>query len=415
MYEKLIFDLFFLNRSLLGKANDLSLELISNYCPLKIRSFPSSQEVYDWKIPNEWKLKKATLQTTDGKIICDATKNILRVVNCSRSFQGLLSYEDLLPHLHFSEEEPTAIPYRTSYYSETWGFCLKKTEFDVLSKDKKYKVDIKADFTESYLRTGELIIHGKSEKEIILTAYICHPLQTHDGISGVACLLEIYKKLAKKDNYYTYRFFFIPETIGPITLLANKIIQPKKTDFCFVVTCVANGDQINYKKTFLGNHPIDNLIADNPKIKCIDFFPNGSDERQFSSPKIRIPTSSIMYKMYGNYKEYHTSHDNLDFFEYEKVVEMSEIYLGVLEEYENRECYVISHDGCEPFLSKKGLYRETGATRDTQFDKLRNWIIFMSDGTKSCLDMSIALGEPVDKIKKCVEILIEKNILEVLK
>ena len=159
------------------------------------------------------------------------------------------------------------------------------------------------------------------------------------------------------DNHYTYRFFFVPETIGPITLLANKVIEPEKTDFCFVVTCVANGEKINYKKTYLGDHPIDNIVSSIPSVNCIDFFPNGSDERQFSSPKIRIPTSSIMYKMYGNYKEYHTSHDDLEFFNYNRVVDMSRIYLSVLREYETRECYIISHDGCEPFLSNKGLYR----------------------------------------------------------
>jgi len=415
MYEKLIHQLFYLNRSLLGAENNRALDLISNHHPLEVRSFPTSQKVFDWTIPQEWVPKKALLKTIDGEIICDATENILRVVNRSCSFEGTLSYEELLPHLHFSSEIDDGIPYRTSYYSKNWGFCLTKKEFDDLDRNKSYIVNIDVDFVNSFLKTGELKIEGRSKKEIVFAAYLCHPLQSNDGISGVACLLEIYDELLKKDNHYTYRFFFIPETIGPIVLLANSIIDPKNTDFCFVVTCVSNGEMINYKKTYLGDHPIDNIVSTIDDINCIDFFPNGSDERQFSSPKIRIPTSSIMYKMYGKYKEYHTSLDNLDFFHYDKVVKMSKVYLKVLSEYENRKCYVINHGGCEPFLSNKGLYRSTGGSRDTEYDKLRNWVIFYSDGTKSSLDISCALNQPLDKIEEIIDVLLSKKIIRILK
>ena len=415
MYEKLINEIFYLNRSLLGAANNEALDLISNYHSLQIRSFPTSQKVFDWTIPQEWILKKALLKTIDGEVICDATENILRVVNRSCSYEGTLSYEELLPHLHFSSEIDDAIPYRTSYYSNNWGFCLTKHELDNLDKNKDYIVDIEAIFVDSFLKTGELKIEGRSKKEIVFAAYLCHPLQSNDGISGVACLLEIYDKLLKKDNYYTYRFFFIPETIGPIILLANKVIDPENTDFCFVVTCVANGGTMNYKKTYLGNHPIDNIVSCIDGIKCLDFFPNGSDERQFSSPKIRIPTSSIMYKMYGKYKEYHTSLDNLDFFKYNKVVEMSKVYLRVLDEYENRKCYIVSHGGCEPFLSGKGLYRSTGGSRDTEYDTLRNWVIFYSDGTKSPLDISFALNQPLEKIEEMIDVLSQKDVIRISK
>ena len=411
MFEELIKKIFYLDRSLLGPANNEALEYIARHVPLRLLSFPSGQSVYDWEIPQEWVLKTGILREKGGPIICNASHNILNIVNYSQSYRGEMSYQDLLPHLHFSDINPECIPYRTSYYSRNWGFCLPKKQFISLDSGATYDVEIEANFVNSEMKLGELKIPGRHKKEIIFTAYLCHPLQFHDGLSGVACLLEIYNKLKKEDNFYTYRFFFLPETIGPIALLANKIINPQNVDFCFISTCVSYGDRIKYKKSFIGNHPIDNIISSMANVECVDFFPNGSDERQFSSPKIRIPTSSIMRAIYGEYPQYHTSGDDLSLINYDNIIEIANMHIKVLERYEERTCYIICHDGCEPFLSKKNLYREIGATRDSYFDQLRNWIIFLSDGTHSILDISKKLEVSLDKVEKCVIILEEKGVI----
>ena len=413
MFEKLLSDVFPINRTLLGKANNQTLEKISKKVPLCIHKFPSGQKIFDWVIPKEWVLKKATLRTKNGKLICDASKNILRVVKYSDSYSGELTYQDILPHLHFCEKIHDAIPYRTSYYDKNWGFCLTKKEYDKLDKNDTYIVDIEAEFINSFLQIGELKIPGKSKKEIVLTSYTCHPNQVHDGLSGVFCLLELYQKLSARNNNFTYRFFFLPETIGPIALLANNVVNKKDVDLCLVCTCVAHGDKINYKKTFLENHPFDNIVLKNTNINEISFFPNGSDERQFSSPKIRIPTSSIMRSMYGGYDEYHTSFDNLQLIDYKNIKSMSKIYYNCLVEYEQRVCYEIAHKGCEPFLSAKKLYRQTGGTKDSNWDKTRNWVIFLSDGKNSALDMHKKTNIPIDQIRDCINVLLTNKVINV--
>jgi aminopeptidase-like protein len=413
--DKLIEKIFYLNRSLLGVNNDESLNLISKKIPLRIHSFASNTNVLDWKVPKEWILKKAILSTADGKVICDAGKNILNVVNYSRPVKKIVSYSELKKHLHYSEYDQNSIPYRTTYYSDQWGFCLTKKQFLNLDKNCNYSVEIESSFVDSTLKIGESIIKGKSDKEIIFTSYLCHPLQAHDGLSGVAVNLNLYDKLVKKDNYYTYRFFFLPETIGPLCLLHDKTIDPQNTEFVFVNTCVGFGDNIFYKKSFIGDHPMDNIICDIEGVQSVNFFPNGSDERQFSSPKIRIPASSIMTNPYGKYKDYHTSKDDLSSIDPKIIEKISSLYEHVLEKYETRKCYIIKHAGGEPFLSKYDLYREIGATRDLEFDKIRNWVIFYSDGMHSVLDIHKKTNIPIGEIQKVYNLLLKNNIVEVKK
>lgn len=415
MYKEILKKLFYLDRSLLGENNNKALELISETVPLEIHTFKSGQKVLDWSVPKEWRLKKAILKTENGEVICDASENILRVVNCSHSVNKRLPYYELKDHLHFSSKIDNAIPYRTSYYSKKWGFCLTKEEYDNLDKDINYLVEIESDFLDSEVRVGEIKIPGTSEKEIIFTSYLCHPRQAHDGLSGVIALLQLYDILKNKKNTYTYRLFFMPETIGPICLLDKKIIDNKNVEYCFVSTCVGSGKDLFYKKTFLGNHPIDNIICSNKQVKQIKFFPNGSDERQFSSPKIRIPTGSIMSKMYGDYDEYHTSQDDLSFIEFDVISKIVNFYISILEQYEQRERLIINHAGGEPFLSKKGLYRDIGATRDLKSDKIRNWILFYCDGCHSIIDISEKINEPVEVLRPIVDLLIEKNIISKVK
>ena len=400
-----------LRRSLLGTDNDKSLSNIKEHYPIITHVFNSGERVLDWKVPQEWKLTRATLTSESGEVICDSNRSILEVVNYSKPYVGVLSFDNLKEHLHFSSTLPDSIPYRTSYYNRMWGFCLSKRSYDNLDKHSFYKMDIDSEFVDGLINIGELCISGRSQKEIIFTSYLCHPEQAHDGLSGVVCLLDLYDKLKDRDNFYTYRFFFIPETIGSICLLARGVIEPPKVEFGIVSTCVGYGKSLTYKETFLGNHPIDIVVRNRDKTTNQKFTPTGSDERQLSSPKIRIPTASIMTEPHSEFPEYHTSADNLDLVNMETIRRVSSFYFEVLKDYENRECYIISHDGGEPFMANKNIYRQTGGTSNTSWDTVRNWVIFLSDGSNSPLEMSVQTGIPVKEIEKCVKVLLEKNII----
>lgn len=400
-----------LRRSLLGAENDKALSVIDQFYPLVIHSFKSGDSVLDWTIPQEWKLTRATLTSDQGEVICDSDRSILEVVNYSEPRVGTMSFCDLKEHLHFSPTLPDSIPYRTSYYNRGWGFCLSKSSYDNLDESSSYKINIDSKFVDGIMNIGELRIEGRSKKEIILTSYLCHPEQAHDGLSGVICLLDLYDKLKDKDNLYTYRFFFIPETIGSISLLARKIIDPSMVEFGIVATCVGYGKELTYKETFIGSHPIDNIVKNKNKTLNQKFTPTGSDERQLSSPKVRIPTASIMTKPHSEFPEYHTSSDNLNLVNIGTIKRVSSFYFEVLQDYENRVCYIISHDGGEPFMAHKNIYRQTGGTSNTDWDTVRNWVIFLSDACHSSLDISVKTGIPVKEIEKCVKVLLEKGII----
>ena len=414
MYKNILEEIVPLRRSLLGSENDKALEIIESNFPLKIHSFKSGEKVLDWTVPQEWKLKRATLVNDSGDHLCDTDRSILEVVNYSIPHTGVYSYEEIRGHLHTSSNLTEAIPYRTSYYNKNWGFCLSEEKYEKLDKQSNYRVDIDSTFVDSVLNIGELRIPGRSSEEVILTSYLCHPEQAHDGLSGVICLLNLYNKLKDRDNLYTYRFFFLPETIGPICLLARNIIDPSNVFYGMVCTCVGFGDSLTYKETFIGNHPIDNLVRSKNKTSNQKFIPQGSDERQFSSPKMRIPVSSIMTSPHSEFPEYHTSHDNLDLVEEACIDQVSSFYYDIIIELDKRKCYTITHDGGEPFMANKNIYRKTGGPSNTFWDTVRNWVIFLSDGRHSILDMSIKAGIDVKEIKNCVKILEDKNIIKVV-
>ena len=411
MYSKILAELTPLRRSLLGSENNKALTIIQNSFPLKIHKFQSGEKVLDWTVPQEWKLKRATLSDESGTYICDTDRSILEVVNYSIPHKGCYSYEDLQQHLYTSITSDKSIPYRTSYYNKGWGFCLSKEKYKELNKHSNFQVHIDSTFVDSELNIGELVIPGRSTEEVILTSYICHPEQAHDGLSGVICLLRLYDMLKDQDNMYTYRFFFLPETIGPICLLAKEIIKPSDVFYGLVCTCVGFGESLTYKETFLGNHPIDILVKSKNITKNQKFIPQGSDERQFSSPKVRIPVSSIMTNPHSEFPEYHTSEDNIGLIQNECIERVACFYYDVITELDKRACYITTHSGAEPFMANKNIYRKTGGPSNTSWDTVRNWVIFLSDGLHSILDMSHKSGAPIKEIENCVKILEEKNII----
>jgi len=407
--------LFNLNRSLLGVNNELALNLIKKVVPLKIHKFKSGEECFDWKIPQEWILKKATIKNIKGDIVLDVKNNILHVVNCSDSFNGVVKKEDLIKHLFFDENLPDAIPYRTSYYNKNWGFCMSYNQFLSL-KDDEYVVEIESEFIDSFLSVGEVKLKGNTNKEIILTSYICHPQQANDGLSGVIMLLDLYEKLSKlTDLKYTYRFFFLPETIGTIAILSKKIIEPKNVEYALVATCVGYGKKIEYKKTFKNNHSLDNIVSVFfPEVLSKPYEPYGSDERQFSSPFIQIPTGVLTREQFGKFPEYHTSLDDMNFVDINLIKETTLFFEKLILKYEKECKYIFTKDGGEPMLSKYKLYDVINNTVHPKSSLVKNWILHLSDGRHNVVDMSIKSGFNIEDISSQINILLENKLIKTI-
>ena len=422
MYE-LVEKLYPICRSITGNGVRETLQIIKSFISqLTIHEVPSHTKVYDWTIPKEWNIKDAYILDSKGQKIVDFKKSNLHILNYSIPINKKISLKELKKHLYTLPENPDWIPYRTSYYKEDWGFCLTHKQFQQLN-DEYYTVHIDSTLEDGFLTYGELYLKGKKEDEFLLTCYICHPSMCDDNLSGISLLTQLAKYLNKMKLKYSYRFLFIPETIGAITWLNINENKISKIKYGLVATCVGDSGILTYKKTRKGTSKIDiiveKVLTDSGKpYKIVDFFPAGCDERQFSSPGFNLEVSSLMRTMYSNsdFPEYHTSADNLDFVRPEYLEDSFMKYLKIIFVLENDMKYLNLNSKCEPNLGKRGLYREIGGQKIKNVNKMAMmWVLNFSDGEHSILDISIRSGIPFDEIKETADLLVKKGLLRPIK
>jgi aminopeptidase-like protein len=315
--KKLIRSLWPINRSISGKGFDKSLKIIKNEIrTLKIKKIKTDSKVFDWIVPQEWNVTEAWIKDEDGKEIINFKNNNLHLMGYSQPIDKVLNFNQLNAHLYSLKTQPDAIPYVTSYYNKNWGFCLKYRERKKLNKKKKYHVFIKSKFIKGFLRYGEIILPGRSKKEIFISTYLCHPSLANNELSGPILTSLISSWLEKKNNrFYTYRIIFIPETIGSIVYIKKNLDNLKKRMLAgFVVTCVGDERNYSYLPSRSGDTVSDRIIKktlneNKIKYKSYTWLDRGSDERQYCSPGVDLPVASLMRSKYGTYKEYHTSLD----------------------------------------------------------------------------------------------------------
>ncbi len=409
--------LFPICRSITGTGVRDTLEIIKEYVPLTITEIPSGSKVYDWIVPKEWNIHDAYIKNEAGKRIVDFKKSNLHVLNYSIPVNKKISLKELTSHLYTLPEYPDWIPYYTSYYTENWGFCLSHNKM-LEMKDPYYDVCINSSLEPGHLTYGEYYIRGESEEEILFSCYVCHPSLCNDNLSGVVLLTLLAKELKKLKPRYSYRFLFIPETIGSITWLFLNEKHLKNIKFGLVVTCVGDKGISTYQKTKAGNSLIDTivekvLIDSGTNYTIRDFTPIGSDERQFSSPGINLAVGSLMRTTYDNFPEYHTSADNLDLMDPDSLADSYKKYLDIVYILEYSAIYLNLNPKCEPQLGRRGLYDSIGGRRELPFDrKGLVWVLNYSDGTNSLLDIAIRSGMKFSDIKRAADILEAHELLQ---
>ncbi|MED7787519.1 DUF4910 domain-containing protein [Francisella sp. 19X1-34] len=419
--EEYFYRLWPITRSLTGDGNRETLEILSELIDLKITEVPSGTQCFDWNVPPEWNIKEAWIKDSRGNKIVDFSENNLHILGYSEPFKGHLSFEELKSHLYTLPDQPDLIPYLTSYYKRRWGFCLTHNQFLELDQDEIYEVFIDSSLDENGSMTiGEAIIEGKSDREILFSTYICHPSLASNELSGPLVSAFLYKRLKElKDLKYTYRFIFVPETIGSIYSLSVKGEHWKNNlEAGFVVTCIGDPGKFTYKKSRIGNSLPDRaaeivLRQTEREFNLVDFFPCGSDERQYCSPGFNLPVGSLMRTMYGKYPEYHTSADNKDYISFGSMEKAVEKYLDIIELIEKNEKYINKMPYCEPQLGKRGLYPTLGSQKDTA-NRLNAimWVLNLCDGDHDLIMISERSGIPFKELKPVVDTLIEKGILE---
>ena len=415
--------LFGLNRSLTGSANRETIDRLQDIMPMKIIEIPSGTKAYDWTVPQEWHLEDAYIEDASSNRIIDFKKSPIHVVSYSHPCDLNADYESIKDHIHVHETMSKAIPYRTSYYKPDWGFCVTHAQLSQLKKAKQpLHAVIESKFTDGSMTCGEVLLKGKSAKEILISTYICHPAMANDSLSGVLLTSLLAKHIAAKSNrHWSYRIVFVPETVGAIAYLKLNEPQAKQIDFGLQITTVGGPGGFHVKKSFDAGHPINSIVEGvlkrNGKLyETKDFDIHGSDERQYSSPGFRINMATLAKDMYYTYPQYHTSLDNLDFVTGSQIAETFFLYAEIIDEIESRQVFVRTDPHGEPMLSQHGLYDIFGGALLPN-SKIANldlvlWILFLTDGEKSTQDIAVQLEIEADQIFEVSQLLASKNLLK---
>ena len=413
-------ELFPICRSIMGDGVRETLKKIKQICPqLEIKSVPTGTKVLDWEIPKEWKINRAYIETLNGEKIIDFEDNNLYVVNYSTAVDQVISLIELKEHIYTQENQPDVIPYVTSYYKPQWGFCMSQKIYNTLH-DEKYHVVIDSEHIDGELNYGELIIKGKSEKEIFLTTYICHPSMANDNISSVCVLAYIAKYLCDTQNLeYTYRIVFAPETIGAIAYIHSNDVKKLKQNIEVALSLSCMGDDAEFslikgrKEGTLTERLVENnLKYSKRKYKSYSFLERGSDERQYCSPGVDLPMCGLCRSKYHVFPEYHTSADNMDFISKEGLNKSFNWVIELIQTLEKNKFYRVTCMG-EPQLGKRGLYPSTGK-KNTYGDAriVQNFLAY-ADGSLDLIGIADKIGVSAYRLLGLIQKLeMEKLIYE---
>jgi aminopeptidase-like protein len=409
-------ELYPICRSITGAGVRETLARLRRKVDLRITETPSGTSVFDWTIPREWTIRDAYVKSAGGKRVIDFRRNNLHVVGYSTPVHAWMPLSELKRHIFTLPQQPGVIPYRTSYYDESWGFCMAHERLAELP-DGEYEVCIDASLEDGSLTYGEYLHQGRTTDEILLTTHICHPSLANDNCSGLALLAHLAERLAGIETRYSYRFLFAPGTIGAIAWLARNEHLVGRIRHGLVLSGVGDGGAPTYKKSRQGDAAIDRAMAHvlrhaAPSAAVIDFFPYGYDERQFCSPGFNLPMGSFQRSRFGTYPEYHTSADNLDFIRPEHLADSYRLVVAALDALENDVLPINPQPKCEVQLGRRGLYAATGGDKDGPAKSMALlWVLNMADGRHSLLDIAERAGLRFKVIADAARILHDHGLL----
>ncbi len=404
-------------RSITGEGVRETLRAIQKHIPLEMFEVSSGTKVFDWTVPLEWNVSDAYIMNRYGKRVVDFKAHNLHLMSYSTPVKKKMSLTELSPHLFTLPDHPEWIPYRTSYYTENWGFCLRHSDFQRLPDDE-YEVVIDSTLQPGSLTYGECYLPGEVSDEVLISCHVCHPSLCNDNLSGVTVAVKLAEIMTTRPRRYSYRFLFIPGTIGSITWLAQNEQIVSRIQHGLVLTGVGDAANITYKKSRRGNAEIDRAMAHVLKhsgeaYTVIDFFPYGYDERQYCSPGFDLPVGCFMRTPHGQYPEYHSSADDLDFVKADSLVWSYARCLEVFDLLEGNRTYMNQNPKCEPQLGRRGLYRAVAGQQEKQWTELALfWVLNASDGHHTLLDIAERADLPFGKIQSAAEALLEVGLLK---
>jgi aminopeptidase-like protein len=408
-------ELYPICRSITGNGVRQTLAAVQKRIPLQISEIPTGTVVFDWTVPKEWNIRDAYVKDARGQRIVDFRQNNLHVLNYSLPVRTKMPLGELRSHLFTIPEHPDWIPYRTSYYHENWGFCLSHRQLESL-EDGEYEVCIDSTLADGHLTYGECLLPGQSSEEVLISCHVCHPSLANDNLSGLSVATALAELLSGQDLHYSYRFLFIPGTIGAITWLARNRDKVARIRHGLVLTGIGNDSGFHYKKSRRGNAEIDHVVAhvlqhEVESHELLEFSPYGYDERQYCSPGFNLPVGCLMRSVWGTFPQYHTSADNLAFITAQRLAESLRVCTAVVDVLENNRRYRNLSPYCEPQLGKRDLYRATGGEAIGVEINARLWVLNLSDEEHSLLDIAERSGLPFRAIGDAAEVLRDGGLL----
>jgi aminopeptidase-like protein len=413
----LIEELFPICRSITGSGVRQTLETLRRFIPLEVNEVPSGIGVLDWTVPPEWNIRDAYILDPDGRRVVDFAANNLHIVQYSRPIDAMIPLGELRPHLHTLPDQPDWIPYRTSYYTENWGFCLTHRQLSSLA-DGPYRVVIDSDLGPGHLSYGELLIPGETDDTVLFSCHICHPSLANDNLSGIAVATMLACHLQTLRRRHSYRFLFIPGTIGSLTWLARNEDKVGRIVHGLVLSCLGDAGGMTYKQSRRGNAAIDRIVAhvlrnDEVPHRITPFVPYGYDERQYCSPGFDLPVGCLMRTPNGEYPEYHSSADNLSLLRPESLAHSLAVLRRIVAVIEGDAVCRSRNPKGEPQLGQRGLYETMGGQRAASYDQMALlWVLNLADGHHSLLDMAERAGVPFATIRAAADALVAAELLE---
>jgi len=413
----LIAELYPICRSITGDGVRETLRRLQRFISLTVHEVPSGTQVFDWTVPREWNIRDAYVKNSRGERVIDFQKSNLHVLNYSVPIHKRMPLQELKAHLVTLPDHPDWIPYRTSYYKENWGFCLSHKQLLELSEDE-YEVVIDSSLKDGHLTYGELLLPGETSDEILISCHVCHPSLANDNLSGLAVACILARHLSNLPRRFSYRFLFIPGTIGAIIWLCLNESKVCNIKHGLVLAGVGDAGPLSYKKSRRGNTEIDRVAVHvlrqfGPNVKVFDFSPYGYDERQYCSAGFNLAVGRLSRTPHGTFPEYHTSADNMSFIHPHSLSESYSSCQSIFSILERNRTYLNTNPKCEPQLGKRGLYRVIGGRTDSGAMELAMlWVLNLSDGEHSLLDIAERAQLSFDSIYQAAVALKEHGLLK---
>jgi len=416
MYS-LVERLYPLCRSITGDGVRETLRIVDEYVPLDVHEVPTGTQVLDWTVPREWNIRDAYVADATGRRVVDFRESSLHVLGYSVPVAARMPLSELRGHLHTLPDHPSWVPYRTSYYTPTWGFCLAQDTLDAL-EEGEYEVRIDSTLADGHLTYAEHVVPGQVPDEVIVSCHVCHPSLANDNLAGIAVAVFLARELARRKPWFTYRFIFAPGTVGAITWLARNRERVDRVKHGLVLACAGDPGQLTYKRSRRGDAGIDRVLrhvlsASGRPHRITGFTPYGYDERQYCSPGFDLGVGSLTRTPYAGYPEYHTSADDLDFVSPAAMADTLAVCREAFAVLDRDRHYVNLSPYGEPQLGRRGLYGSLGGRSDAEQAQMAMlWVLSLADGEHSLLDVAERAGLPFDTVADAADALHGAGLLK---